>query len=121
MAQVGKLQEAVTANPNDYDSHVLLISALRSAVRRRAASMPAALAGIGFVWWALQGSQSLLTAARESMATVFPLTPALWLEWLADEVATRSEGAACAASTDHAAGLHQTFGFRECASGLRTV
>ncbi|EPS71935.1 hypothetical protein M569_02822, partial [Genlisea aurea] len=68
-AQVEALEASLHGNPFDYDSHVQYIKLLRK-----------------------QGDVEKLTLARESMSSVFPLSPEMWLEWAKDEVTIRPRG-----------------------------
>ena len=60
--EITHLKKTLAENPFHYDSHVSLISAFKKA-----------------------GELQSLRAARESMASLFPLTPELWLKWIKDE------------------------------------
>ncbi|KAG8145989.1 hypothetical protein E2320_012417 [Naja naja] len=60
-AEVDRLQCLVSSNPYDYNSHLALIKIMRD-------------------------SELGLWRARQNMSQVFPLTEALWLDWLKDEI-----------------------------------
>ncbi|GAV63314.1 RRM_1 domain-containing protein/Lsm_interact domain-containing protein, partial [Cephalotus follicularis] len=56
------LESDLSANPSNYDTHVLYIKLLRE-----------------------MGEIEKLRQAREAMSAIFPLTPAMWQEWANDE------------------------------------
>ncbi|RUS26369.1 hypothetical protein BC938DRAFT_470863 [Jimgerdemannia flammicorona] len=59
---IGQLLQQLTANQNQYEVHIQLIQALRKATMF-----------------------DELRTAREEMHRIFPLTEAMWLEWIEDE------------------------------------
>ncbi|GAV03409.1 hypothetical protein RvY_13836-2 [Ramazzottius varieornatus] len=61
-AKLQQLQDAVTADPFDYDSHTLLINQAKKCAEL-----------------------DILRAARQRMSEIFPLTSELWRSWIADE------------------------------------
>ncbi|WOG84291.1 hypothetical protein DCAR_0103474 [Daucus carota subsp. sativus] len=65
--QIQTLESELYANPSNYDAHVQYISALRK-----------------------EGEIEKLRAAREAMNELFPLTPAMWQEWIKDEISMTS-------------------------------
>ncbi|CAL8071274.1 unnamed protein product [Calicophoron daubneyi] len=62
LEKVKRLQTQLEENPNDYDSHNELIVTLKKL-----------------------GNLDELRQARENMSAVYPLSPALWLDWIRDE------------------------------------
>ncbi|KAK1370555.1 Squamous cell carcinoma antigen recognized by T-cells 3 [Heracleum sosnowskyi] len=65
--QIQTLESELYTNPANYDAHVQYISALRK-----------------------EGELEKLRGAREAMSEVFPLTPAMWQEWIKDEISISS-------------------------------
>ncbi|KAL8109467.1 hypothetical protein AgCh_025527 [Apium graveolens] len=65
--QVQTLESELYTNPANYDAHVQYISALRK-----------------------EGELEKLRVAREAMSELFPLTPAMWQEWIKDEISISS-------------------------------
>lgn len=65
--QIQTLESELYANPGNYDAHVQYISALRK-----------------------EGELEKLRVAREAMSELFPLTPAMWQEWIKDEISISS-------------------------------
>nr|XP_043628215.1 squamous cell carcinoma antigen recognized by T-cells 3 isoform X2 [Erigeron canadensis] len=61
--QIQTLETQLSTNPSDYDAHLQYISVLRK-----------------------QGEIDKLRLAREAMAQIFPLTPAMWQQWANDEI-----------------------------------
>ncbi|KAH6825918.1 EMBRYO DEFECTIVE 140 [Perilla frutescens var. hirtella] len=61
-AQIEAIETQLYNNPSDYDSHVQYIKALRK-----------------------QADIEKLRQARETMSSLFPLTPEMWREWAKDE------------------------------------
>ncbi|XP_057427546.1 uncharacterized protein LOC130720866 [Lotus japonicus] len=61
--QLEALETELAANPSNYDSHLQYIKLLRG-----------------------MGDVDKLRRARESMSEMFPLTPAMWQEWIKDEI-----------------------------------
>ncbi|VDK80242.1 unnamed protein product, partial [Dibothriocephalus latus] len=68
--EIQALSSQLESDPFIYDVHVQLINLLKKA-----------------------GDLDRLRAAREKMASLFPLTPELWLEWIKDESSLLLEGA----------------------------
>ncbi|KAG8481746.1 hypothetical protein CXB51_027220 [Gossypium anomalum] len=60
--QLRALESDLSTNPSNYDAHVLYIKLLR-----------------------MRGEIEKLREARENMNVLFPLTPAMWVEWAKDE------------------------------------
>ncbi|TYH48865.1 hypothetical protein ES332_D10G097000v1 [Gossypium tomentosum] len=60
--QLRALESDLSTNPSNYDAHVLYIKLLRR-----------------------RGEIEKLREARENMNVLFPLTPAMWVEWAKDE------------------------------------
>ncbi|KAL7119740.1 hypothetical protein ACP275_02G080600 [Erythranthe tilingii] len=67
-AQIEALQTELSNNPSNYDTHVQYIKILRK-----------------------QGDIEKLRQARETMSSLFPLSPEMWQEWAKDET-TMSSG-----------------------------
>ncbi|KAK6159692.1 hypothetical protein DH2020_003073 [Rehmannia glutinosa] len=66
-AQIEALETVLNNNPSDYDSHVQYIKILRK-----------------------QGDVEKLRQARETMSSLFPLSPEMWREWAKDETTISS-------------------------------
>ncbi|KAI3445538.1 hypothetical protein Pfo_002203 [Paulownia fortunei] len=66
-AQIEALETELNNNPSDYDSHVQYIKVLRK-----------------------QGDIEKLRQARETMSSLFPLSPEMWREWAKDETTISS-------------------------------
>ncbi|GER38939.1 hypothetical protein STAS_15485 [Striga asiatica] len=66
-SQIEALEAALSNNPSDYDSHVQYIKILRK-----------------------QGEIEKLRQARETMKSLFPLSPQMWQEWAKDETTLSS-------------------------------
>ncbi|KAK5673237.1 Splicing factor [Batrachochytrium dendrobatidis] len=62
-AQLTCLYERLTANIYDYDAHVGIIAAMKAL-----------------------GDLEALRQARQTMADIFPLTEAMWIDWVSDEM-----------------------------------
>ncbi|XP_057742435.1 uncharacterized protein LOC130960918 [Arachis stenosperma] len=66
--QLQSLEAGLTANPYNYDSHSQYIKLLRK-----------------------MGDVEKLRAAREAMSELFPLSPAMWQEWIKDELSLNTD------------------------------
>ncbi|EYU35044.1 hypothetical protein MIMGU_mgv1a016245mg [Erythranthe guttata] len=66
-AQIESLQTELSNNPSNYDTHVQYIKILRK-----------------------QGDIEKLRQARETMSSLFPLSPEMWQEWAKDETSMSS-------------------------------
>lgn len=62
--EIKKVNDAISLNPFDYDSHLKLIELCKIAGDSR---------------------PDELRSAREQMSKIYPLSPKLWLDWLSDE------------------------------------
>ncbi|KAK7258271.1 hypothetical protein RIF29_23842 [Crotalaria pallida] len=70
-ARVESLEAELAANPSNYDSHLHYIKLLRR-----------------------MGDVDKLSAAREAMSQLFPLTPCMWQEWIKDHLSLSPDSTA---------------------------